>query len=288
MSNRSARDKRLQLREILGAQEVALAPSCGDVITSRLIESLGCAVIHGSGSSLHRNAGYPDAGLLTMTEMLASLTLMANSVSIPVIGDADTGFGGVANVVRTVREYERAGLAGMHIEDQLTPKRPPSAGGATSAISRQEMVDKIAAAVDAREDESFVIIARSEVEDDLDEVIDRLGACAEVGADALWLSASRPEEIARMRQALDRPLVGVLPKGLSLAAYGDLGASIACLPTWLETVASVAKRDLLREIIATGSMAGYLSRLEGVEEMRTFVQDQGGEEMRSIEDRFTH
>jgi 2-methylisocitrate lyase-like PEP mutase family enzyme len=213
---------------------------------------------------------------------------MVNAVDIPVIGDADTGFGGVTNVVRTVQEYERIGLAAMHIEDQLTPKRPPSAGGETSSISREEMVDKIRAAVDTRVDESFVIIARSEVEGNLNEVIDRLGECIDAGADAAWLSASKPAEITAMRAALDKPLIGVLPRNMSLVEYGELGARVACLPTWLETVASVAKRQLLTELMETGSMARYLETLPDLDAMRTFVQDQGGEEMRSIEERFSH
>ncbi len=288
MSKQTPTEKRRALRTLLAADEVALAPSCGDAITSRLIESLGLKVIHGSGSSLHRNAGFQDAGILTMTEMLNALERMASAVNIPVIGDADTGFGGVTNVVRTVEEYERAGLAAMHLEDQLTPKRPPSAGGETSSISRQEMVDKIRAAVDTRVDESFVIIARSEVTGDLNEVIDRLGECLEAGADAAWLSVSKPEEIETVRAALDRPLIGVLPRNMAMSEFGRLGANIACLPTWLETVASVAKKQLLEQLMETGTMAGYLSTLPGVEEMRTFVQDQGGEEMRSIEARFAH
>jgi 2-methylisocitrate lyase-like PEP mutase family enzyme len=192
------------------------------------------------------------------------------------------------NVVRTVREYERAGLAAMHIEDQLTPKRPPGAGAELSTISRQEMVDKIRAAVDARVDDAFVIIARSEVAGDLDEVIDRLGECVAAGADAAWLSASTPEEITATRAAIDRPLIGVLPRNMALGRFGELGANVACLPTWLETVASIAKRELLRELIATGSMAGYLGTLPDVDAMRTFVQDQGGDEVREIEARFMH
>lgn len=289
MSTLTPTEKRTTLRTLLDKGEVVLAPSCGDVITCRLIESVGLSAIHGSGSSMHRSAGFPDAGILTLTEMTGALSAMANAVDIPVIGDADTGFGGVVNVVRTVREYERAGLAAMHLEDQLTPKRPPSAGaGSLSTISRQEMVDKIKAAVDTRRDEQFLIIARSEVEGDLNEVIDRLGECVEAGADAAWLSESDPEGIRAMRSALSCPLIGVLPRKLSLADYGALGANVACLPTWLETVASIAKRRLLEELRSTGTMDGYLETLPELEQMRRFVQDQGGAEMRSIEQRFSH
>jgi 2-methylisocitrate lyase-like PEP mutase family enzyme len=288
MSPVTATDKRQRFRALLAAPGVALAPSCGDAITSRLIESLGLPAIHCSGSSLHRNAGYPDAGILTMTEMVASLTLMSNAVDIPVIGDADTGFGGIANVVRTVQEYERAGAAAIHLEDQLTPKRPPTAGQSYTTITRREMVDKIRAAVDARIDESFVIIARSEVKGDLQEVIDRLNECVEAGADAAWLSASSPDEIALVRAAIKKPLIGVLPRGMSLTTFGALGADCALLPTWLETVASYAKKRLLEELVTTGSMKGYLDTLPGIDEMRVFVTDQGGAEMRSLDERFSN
>lgn len=284
---RTATEKRRAFRALLARNEVALAPSCGDPITCRLIASLGLHAIHGSGSSLHRAAGFADAGILTMTEMVSVLARMAESVEIPVIGDADTGFGGVVNVVRTVKEYERAGLAAMHIEDQLTPKRPPSASSGLSTISLDEMVDKIKAAVDARTDHEFVIIARSEA-GDTSEVIDRLAACAEAGADAAWLSASTPEEISVTRAEIDRPLVGVLPRAMSLGEYGALGANVACLPTWLETVATIAKRQLLVELRERGTMTEYLATLDGVDEARRFVQDQGGAELRDIEARFSH
>lgn len=282
----TAGDKRRRFRELLEGPNVVFAPSCGDAITARLIESLGIPAVHGSGSSLHRQAGYPDAGILTMTEMLSALSLMANAVDIPVIGDADTGFGGLVNVRRTVQEYERAGLAAMHLEDQLTPKRPPVGGDSFDTITRAEMVAKIRVAVDARVDESFVIIARSEVKGDLDEVIERLGECLDAGADVAWLSAHEPADIAKVRAALHKPLIGVLPPKMTLSEYGSYGANCALLPTWLDSVAAYAKKRLLEEFLSSGTGQGYIETLAGLDDMRRFVSEQGSAEMKGLDERF--
>lgn len=282
-----AHDKRLALREMLAKPELVFAPSCGDPMTARLVESLGIPALHCSGSSLHREAGYPDAGVLTLTEMAASHARICAAVGIPVIGDADTGFGGLMNVVRTVQEYERAGVAAMHLEDQLTPKRPPTSGEVNDTITRREMVDKIRAAVDAREDQSLFIIARSEVHGDPDEVVARLQECVAAGADGAWISGHDAEDVRRLRAAIDAPLIGVLPRGMSLHEYGALGANCALLPTWLDTVATNAKRRFLSEMLAAGTAEGFLSGLEGLDGDRAFVQDQGQDELRRLEHNFS-
>src|SRR5207248_10166761 len=126
---------------------------CATPVEARLVQELGLPAIHASGSAAHRSRGLADAGILDMTEMVNHLRYLCDAVDIPVIGDADTGFGNVVNVVRTVREYERVGVAAIHIEDQVTPKRPAYQGHAAEFVSRQEMVDKIRAACDARTDE---------------------------------------------------------------------------------------------------------------------------------------
>src|SRR5438445_7323127 len=145
----SPTERRRRLRQLIQGPEVFPAIGCHDVMSCRLVEHVGLPTIHASGSAAHRSRGMADAGLLDMTEMVNHLRYLCDGVDLPVIGDADTGFGNVVNVVRTVREYERAGAAAMHIEDQLTPKRPAYQGYESGFISRQEMVDKIRAAVDA-------------------------------------------------------------------------------------------------------------------------------------------
>jgi 2-methylisocitrate lyase-like PEP mutase family enzyme len=288
VERKTAHEKRLHLRALLDEPRVVFAPSCGDAFGARLIEWIGIEAVHCSGSSLHRRAGFADAGLLTLSEMASALARICDAVDIPVIADADTGFGGVANVARTVREYERAGAAAMHLEDQLTPKRPPVLGGpGDETISRTEMVNKIRAAVDAREDESFVIIARSEVKGDPDEVIERLEACIEAGADAGWLSGSYgAEDTLRLRRTITKPLVGALPAQMSLREYEELGANCALLPTWLDTVAAQAQRDLLVQYVRTGRGDDYVERLGDLSEVREFVQRIGQAELDDIERRF--
>jgi len=281
-----AHERRIRLRELLSGPQIVFAPTCGDVISARLIESLGIPAVHCSGSALHRQSGFPDAGILTLTEMTSAIALMCAAVDIPVIADADTGFGGTANVVRTVREYERAGAAAMHLEDQLTPKRPPTGAVHHDTISREEMVNKIRAAVDARHDEQFMIIARSEVKNDPIEVEQRLKACIDAGADAAWIAWHGPEQLQRLRATVTKPLIGVLPGKLSLQEYEALGADCALLPTWLETVATHAKRQLLESFLRTGSGAAYTANLEDINGDRAFVQNQGAAELRALEERF--
>src|SRR5437868_12254835 len=160
---RSAAEKRQAFKSAFSGPEILLAPSCIDPVTARLVLKMGFRAVHASGSVAHRVMGYADVGILTMSEMIDRLMALEDTVDLPVIADADTGYGNVVNVVRTIKEYERAGAAAIHIEDQVTPKRPTHQGVEGQVISRLEMVNKIRAAVDARQDEGFIIIARSEV-----------------------------------------------------------------------------------------------------------------------------
>jgi 2-methylisocitrate lyase-like PEP mutase family enzyme len=185
-----------------------LAPSCNDGIQARLVEWLGFPLVHISGSGQHRPLGFADAGLLTLTEMIDKARQIVDAVDLPVVSDAETGYGNPVNVVRAVREFERAGVAGIHIEDQLTPKRAGHEGFAVSLVSREEFVAKIKAAVDTRRDESLVVIARSEAKDSLQERVERVQACCEAGADAVWLSARTEDEIKAYAR-IGKPMVGV-------------------------------------------------------------------------------
>ncbi|MDX2972730.1 isocitrate lyase/PEP mutase family protein [Kribbella solani] len=284
---KTAGDRRRRLRELLAGPDIVLAPSCGDAVTARLIESVGMPAVHCSGSVLHHLAGYADAGILTLTETVDAIRRVVDAVELPVIADADTGFGGVANVARTVREYERAGVAALHLEDQRFPKRPAYLEGVEPAtVGRRELVDRIRVAVDARTDDSLLIIARSEFKGDLGEVLDRLGECVEAGADAVWLAARTPEDIAKTRAALDKPLIGVLPKGMSVQRFAELGADAALLPGWLLTAALHAQRALLTELRDSGSLQGYIDRAPGIAEARRFESEQGAAELADLEKRF--
>ena len=142
----------------------------------------------------------PMPGLLTLTEMINRAREIVDAVQIPIVSDAETGYGNVVNVVRAVREFERAGVAAIHIEDQMTPKRAGHEGFDVGVVSKEEFVAKIKAAVDTRRDENMVIIARSEVKDSLQQRLERLQACAEAGADAVWVSGRSEEDVKAYRQ----------------------------------------------------------------------------------------
>jgi hypothetical protein len=193
----TAGDKRKSLRTMLNEPVCHIAPSCNDGIQARLVEWLGFSLVHISGSGQHRALGFADAGLLTLTEMINRAREIADAVNIPIVSDAETGYGNAVNVVRAVREFERAGVAAIHIEDQMTPKRAGHEGFDVGLISKAEFVAKIKAAVDTRRDENLLIIARSEAKDSLQERLDRTQACIEAGADAAWASARTEEEVKK-------------------------------------------------------------------------------------------
>ena len=282
----SANDKRRRLRDAINAPGIVAAPGAGDPLTAKLLELAGFSAVHVSGSVAHRMSGYSDAGILTMHEMLERIIAMDVVSDIPLIADADTGFGGAVNVIRTVKEYERAGASAIHIEDQLTPKRPVHMGAAGAFISTPEMVDKIRAAVDTRTDEDFLVIARCDIPDKF-EKIERLQACLEAGADIGWLSSSNAEDTQFYSKAFNgKPSLGVLPRGLTLQEYQDAGASCAVMPGFLQIAALSAQRAILEELKAKGTVAEHLKTLPYAEEMTQFYNQQGADELARIESEY--
>src|ERR1043165_1736767 len=152
--------QRKALRSLMGRQRYIVAPGAFDTLTARLVQLAGFEAVYLTGGDFSRANGYPDLGLLTLTEITRWIGLTAEAVDIPVIADADTGYGNALNVVRTVREFEKAGAAAFHLEDQVAPKKCGHYEG-KQVVSTEEMVGKIKAAVDTREDRDLIIIARS-------------------------------------------------------------------------------------------------------------------------------
>lgn len=285
--NVTSNEKRRRLRALLTQPGLSVAPSCGDALTARLVESCGYPAVHCSGSVVHNTAGFADGGLLTLTEFVATLTTMSDAVSIPLIADADTGYGSAANVVRTVREYERAGVAALHMEDQVTPTRPARGAGYTvRTISRDEMTGKVRAALDARQDGDLVIIVRCDFKGERQEVIDRLGAYLEAGADAAWFPSGTDEEMSQARKALKKPLIGVLQPAMTLKQFEELGASIAMLPGTLQVAALHAQKRVLEELKRSGSLKACFDGLEGIEEIKKFYANQGAEELLGMDRKY--
>ena len=283
----SLAEQRKTIATLLAAPEIVLAPGAVDPLTARLIQSAGFPAIHASGSMAHRTSGYADAGILTMNEMADKIMAMSDAVEIPIIGDGDTGFGNVVNVIRTIKNYERAGAAAIHIEDQVTPKRPTHQGIEAGVISITEMTNKIKAALDARTDENFVIIARCEVKGEPQEIIDRLATYLEAGADAAWISGGNEEGVRALRKAAGtKPLIGVLPRTGTAKQFQDWGASGAVLPGILEIAGLHAQRELLEEVKRTGTSNVYFARIKGIEQDQQFFNRQGNAELEEITKRF--
>ena len=199
-----------RLRELLEAPGIITAPGAYDCLTARIIEQAGFSAVYmtGAGTSVAR-LGRPDLGLATMTEMVANAAAIVDTVSVPVIADADTGYGGILNVQRTIRQYERSGVAAVHIEDQESPKRCGHLDD-KQVIPVEDMVRKVRAAVDARTNDDFVIIVRTDAlaVTGWDDTMRRCEAYIEAGADALFVEALRsPEEAERVCAAFDVPML---------------------------------------------------------------------------------
>jgi 2-methylisocitrate lyase-like PEP mutase family enzyme len=183
-----------RLRELL-AQGMVLAPGVYNALFAKIAEQVGFEAVYMTGFGTAARYGYPDVGLVTQTEMLDNLRAICAATTIPVIADADTGYGNALNVRRTVREYERAGAAALHLEDQVFPKKCGFFEG-KQVIAREEAVGKIRAALDARSDPDFVIIARTDAlaTDGWDEVEERAHRYREAGADLVFVDGIRTRD----------------------------------------------------------------------------------------------
>ena len=199
-----------KFRKLLNDPGIIQAPGAYDCLTAKLIEKAGFPAVYmtGAGTSVAQ-LGRPDLGLASMTEMVANAAALADILEVPLIADADTGYGGVLNVRRTVRQYERAGVAAIHIEDQEMPKRCGHLDD-KKVVSTEDMVQKIRAAVDARADDDFTIIVRTDsiAVTGWDDAMHRCDEYVKAGADALFVEALRtPAEVERAGKNLDIPLL---------------------------------------------------------------------------------
>ncbi len=270
-----------QLRELLKGPEMVLAPFVYDCLQAKVAEAAGFKAIYMTGFGTAAARGFPDLGLLTMSEMLQNVRAIAHAVNVPVICDADTGYGNPINVWRTVREYEEAGAAALHIEDQVWPKKCGFLGG-KQVIPMEQMAPKVRAACDARRDRNFVIIARTDAlaVNGWDDVVRRARAYREVGADLIFVDGIRTvDDIKQYASKLgDLPLLyngGLLPVK-ELAAYGFK----VTIHTSSLMASYVHFRDAMRELKETGSIKipgeggvfGELIKLMGVPEVEALAK----------------
>src|SRR5215468_359146 len=205
-----------KLRAMLKQDGMIVAPGAYDCITARSIAQAGFAAVYMTGAGTAATLGYPDYGLLTMSEMADNAGRIAASVDVPVIADADTGYGNELNATRTVREYERRGVAGLHIEDQGFPKKCGHLDD-KAVVPREEFLAKIRAAVAARQDPDFVVIARTDARAALgfDEAIARANAALAAGADMAFVEAPQTlEEVSAVPRLVKGPcLLNVVWRG---------------------------------------------------------------------------
>jgi carboxyvinyl-carboxyphosphonate phosphorylmutase len=263
------------LRQLLREPGIIVAPGAYDCLTAKLIERQGFAAVYmtGAGTALSR-LGQPDIGLATLSEMTANAAALAAVVSVPVIADADTGYGGALNVYRTVREYERAGVAAIHIEDQVFPKRCGHLDG-KQVVPTEEMVVKLRAAVEARTDDDFVLIARTDAlaVTGLDDTLRRCHAYAEAGADVLFVEAVRtPEEIERLVREVQVPLLyNFVEHGKSplvpVEELQRLGFKLVIFPGSIMLAVLPLVQQILTEIGRRGTTEALLGRMTNVVEL---------------------
>ena len=281
-----------QLRELLKKPGCIIAPGVADALAARLVTLAGFDVVYmtGFGTGLTR-LGMPDVGLLTATEMIDNASRIVDASGLPVVADADTGYGNPINTRRTIRDYEKAGVAGVHIEDQTWPKRCGHLAG-KGVIPAAEMIAKIKAACDARRDADFLIIARTDAiaVEGLDAALDRAAAYREAGADVLFVEAPVGlEEVKRIANRFkDIPLLynmsssGKTPD-LSVDELGRLGFKISLYPNWLLLAAIPAMQNILSELKRTGSIAHIRDKVATFKE---FTEIAGLPEIQKLEERY--
>ncbi|MBV9950438.1 MAG: isocitrate lyase/PEP mutase family protein [Acidimicrobiia bacterium] len=242
-------------RELLDGPGLVVAPGAWDAIGARLVEQAGFPLVYMTGAGTAVSRGFPDYGLLTLTEMAANAAVLAGSVSVPVLADADTGYGNELNVTRTVREYEARGVAGIHLEDQVSPKRCGHLDG-KEVVDRDRFVSKIEAAVAARSSDEFVIVARTDAVSTrgLDDAIDRANTALDAGADVAFVEAPPTvEDAAAVPERVHGPcLLNIVPGGktpvLDLADAEAMGYKLAIVPTLLLKTVLAAGDAVLRDL----------------------------------------
>ena len=254
-----------KLRQLLASDQMVVAPFVMNALHAKIAQSVGFDAVYMTGSGTSAEKGFPDVGMLTMTEMVGNAKYITNAVDVPVICDADTGYGNPLNVQRTVREYEAAGVAGIHIEDQLFPKKCGFFDG-KQVISSEEMVNKIHAALDARTDPDFVVIARCDAYavTGWEDTVRRCKEYSDAGADVVFVDGIKSEEdlqaYAKDLPNLHRMYNGDLFSTQEVAALGYkimiCGGTIWLIYQQL--------RDSFAELKATGKVdtSRYGSRLE--------------------------
>jgi methylisocitrate lyase len=263
-----------RLRQLIRDGCVAM-PGVFNASLGRMVERAGFDAVYISGAGLgNATAGVPDIGLLTLTEVAQLAGYVARAVKIPAIVDADTGFGGSENAARTVEEFERAGLAGCHIEDQEFPKRCGHLAG-KSLVAVEDMNEKIAAAAAAKRDKDFLLIARTDARavESFAKAVERAQSYLAAGADAIFPEALQNEQEFRdFAKEVKAPLLANMTEFgksplLSLGQLAEIGYRMVIYPQTAFRVSMFAVGEMLRDLKKTGTQAGWLDRMQTRQEL---------------------
>ncbi|VVJ18172.1 Carboxyvinyl-carboxyphosphonate phosphorylmutase (EC [Amycolatopsis camponoti] len=268
-----------RLRALL-AEGMVIAPGAYDALSARLVEAAGFPAVYMTGFGTTASLlGRPDVGLLTMTEMVQAASRIRSAVEVPVIADADTGYGNALNVIRTVKEYEAAGVAAIHLEDQVAPKRCGHLEG-KRVVPAATMVDRVRAAVAARSDPDFLLIARTDARavEGIDAAIDRARRYRDAGADMVFVEALQSEaEIERVASTFaDTPLLFNWAEGGKTPPLGrerlrELGFRLVICPISTLLAATEAMRTVLGRIARDGTPVEAVRELPGLTDFAGLV-----------------
>lgn len=274
-------NKPARLRELLAQGTVAM-PGAFNAISAKIVEDVGFSALYVSGAGISNGVGgYPDIGFMTASEMATQAGYIARSVNIPAIADADNGYGEAINVFRTVQEYERQGLSGLHIEDQIIPKRCGHLDG-KQVISVENMREKISAAKEARLNPDFLIIARvdSKAVNGFDDAVKRANSYMDAGADMIFPEAlTTRDEFAEFARQVKAPLLANMTEFgktpyLSVSEFEHFGYNIVIFPMTAFRIMMKAVEDGLRLLKAEGTQTALLDRMTPREDLYRLIHYQ--------------
>lgn len=265
----TASERRQAFRKSLNSEKITRMPGAFNALASRAIQEAGFEGVYVSGAVLAADLGYPDIGMTTLTEVAQRSTQIARATELPVLVDADTGFGEPMSAARTVAELERGGIAGCHLEDQVNPKRCGHLDG-KEVVSTDVMIRRIKAAVSARQDPDFVICARTDAAgvEGIDSAIERAKAYADAGADLIFAEALHtPEDFEKFRKAVDVPLLANMTEFgktqlLPAKQLEEIGFNAVIYPVTLLRIAMGQVEEALKDIAETGTQVDWIDRMQ--------------------------
>ena len=269
-----------KLANICGKRQAVTVPGAPNALFARLIEDLGFEVVYVTGAGIaNMQLGVPDLGLTTISEVSNTVASISDVVELPIIVDADTGFGNALNVIRTIKTLEKSGASGIQIEDQVFPKRCGHFGG-KEVISKSEMVQKIHAAVDARNDQSLQIIARTDAAavEGLSSAIDRAQSYIDAGADITFVEAPNSQmELERIANELQVPQIANIVYGgktpdVGKAQLSEFGFSLVLYANAILQAALKASHEVLQSLHEKGSLAAVTEKLASFDDRQAVVK----------------